>query len=240
MGSYLKYADTATFQEVSITFDVIISETHEIVSKVTEHPVEEGVTITDHVRPEVDKIKLTVFISNTPIEGGATRGVDLPLDAYQTFGVPPPPPVQFLPTPGAINRAVTRAIEGAPSVATRANVMTFDKETDFVKERLTLLRNVKDKAILVSLFTPKWLYNDMLLEEISMSRSEDTGTGAELTLSFRQIRIVAAKTIAAPKPRDLRGNLKKPAGKVATKDPPPEKAQSLLSKGLGLGRALRF
>ena len=48
-------------------FDAVLSEEHERDAEVTDHSVEQGVAITDHVRPEPDRLTLEVFVSNTPV-----------------------------------------------------------------------------------------------------------------------------------------------------------------------------
>lgn len=40
----------------ALRFDVILSEGHELSSKVTEHPVEKGASITDFVQKNLDKV----------------------------------------------------------------------------------------------------------------------------------------------------------------------------------------
>lgn len=70
-----------------IEFDVA-DETHAVSSDVTDHPVETGVNISDHVRPRPKTFTIEGIISNTPIGifaaadafvgglGGAGRGED--------------------------------------------------------------------------------------------------------------------------------------------------------------------
>jgi hypothetical protein len=50
-----------------IEFDATLTETHTSSARATEHPVEEGASVTDHVRPELDRVALEGFITNTPI-----------------------------------------------------------------------------------------------------------------------------------------------------------------------------
>lgn len=50
-----------------IDIDACLEETHDLGNMVTDHPVEEGMAITDHVRPEPDRVTLRCFVSNTPL-----------------------------------------------------------------------------------------------------------------------------------------------------------------------------
>lgn len=50
-----------------IEFDVSVSETHKSTAKVTDHPVEVGANISDHIVDEPDELSMSLLISNTPI-----------------------------------------------------------------------------------------------------------------------------------------------------------------------------
>lgn len=52
--------------EQAFVFDVTDSETHEQPAKVSKHPVEEGSDITDHVRAEPLRLKMSATLSATP------------------------------------------------------------------------------------------------------------------------------------------------------------------------------
>lgn len=50
-----------------IQLDASISEDHSVEAEVTEHPVEEGADISDHVRRKPDRLTIQGWISNHPI-----------------------------------------------------------------------------------------------------------------------------------------------------------------------------
>ncbi len=54
-------------QTFFMEFDATLNETHDSSSDITQHPVEDGSVITDHVRPRPDALSLNVFVSNHPI-----------------------------------------------------------------------------------------------------------------------------------------------------------------------------
>lgn len=61
----------------SLTVDAVLTETHTFSNTVTDHPVEEGMNISDHVRKNPDGLVLECFISNTPLGStGASRQVE--------------------------------------------------------------------------------------------------------------------------------------------------------------------
>jgi len=51
----------------SVTFDASVNEDHSGTSTTTDHPVENGSDITDHVREEPDTLTMNVIVSNHPI-----------------------------------------------------------------------------------------------------------------------------------------------------------------------------
>jgi hypothetical protein len=51
----------------AIVMDAVINETHTLTNTITEHPVEKGGDISDHIRPEPDEITMQCVISNTPL-----------------------------------------------------------------------------------------------------------------------------------------------------------------------------
>ncbi len=50
-----------------LEFDVCETETHKGTAKVTQHPVESGATIADHIVDEPDTLDLVLRVSNTPL-----------------------------------------------------------------------------------------------------------------------------------------------------------------------------
>ena len=96
----LYWTPTTKSPEGQLGFDVTESEALELSSTVTEHPVETGANVTDHVRKNLDKLTLVVFVSNTPITDenfvdptqprGTVNNVLLSGDNLYTGPVPPP------------------------------------------------------------------------------------------------------------------------------------------------------
>lgn len=52
---------------VALTFDCLESESVDLESEITDHPVEVGANITDHARNKPDRISIVGWISNTPL-----------------------------------------------------------------------------------------------------------------------------------------------------------------------------
>lgn len=60
-----KYTGPTLIGDVAI--DCTVTETHTATATVTEHPVESGANITDHIRPEPVQLSITGIVSDTPI-----------------------------------------------------------------------------------------------------------------------------------------------------------------------------
>lgn len=59
----------------SVTLDVDLNNQFDLSVEATDHPVEEGANITDHARAKPVEVKLTGFVSGSPLDGsdGPTR-----------------------------------------------------------------------------------------------------------------------------------------------------------------------
>jgi len=63
-----------------VQFDCSVSETHSDEATVTEHPVEEGTNISDHIRKGPASLELNGIVTNTPIVYLASLQAISPLD----------------------------------------------------------------------------------------------------------------------------------------------------------------
>ena len=68
-----------------VILDVAISETHTLQARATDHPVESGCSVIDHIQPLPDSIQLEGVISNTPTAflGLPALGLRQASDAFQ-------------------------------------------------------------------------------------------------------------------------------------------------------------
>lgn len=221
------------FDSTILMFDAVTSEQAEHTATVTEHAVEQGANIADHVRDGLDTVTLEVLVSNTPTRdvngmyGGTIESVELKVPKFDK-GVPL--------TPGGIMSAGIDAIKGliSPEEPWKAQVLTFPSKFNAVKDVLTMLDDWKKQGMVGSVITGWKLYPSVVITKVSPSRNAQTGDAASFSLEFREIRVVESKMITAPIPTEARGAIKKPKGRQPTsfvRDPAPKK--SLLKKLLG-------
>ncbi len=57
----------------SLVLDAVIQETHSYTNTITSHPVETGFDVSDHSRPEPDKITLECVVTSTPLDGSDSQ-----------------------------------------------------------------------------------------------------------------------------------------------------------------------
>lgn len=188
----------------ALTFDAAPGDTHLWTATVTEHPVEKGVAITDHVRPGAFRLSLDVIVSNMPLS--------LPDAADDSFtdGVKRSATQVALQLPGA--RRIDQLAQGPNTPATtvdiapKAQATVWQWSTPFervrkVYEALTdLIGDAPPDGITV--MTSLAMYDMMEIVNISVPRSVQTGTSAiRFTLEMQQIRTVESETVTPPAPK---------------------------------------
>lgn len=203
---------------LGLTFDLTLSETHEDVSEVTEHPIETGCNIADHVRQTPLSLALEVFVSNTPLYADILKG----RGRWRSFELTPPEyEAPFEPTPGAIFRAAGGAIKAVgdallgPSAPLKTQLLGFDSGFDAVRETQTILTDLKNRAVTLTVYTMSQVYANMVLTHITLPRTEYGG--AAFTLELRQLSTVQSANVAAPKAAEKRGAPSVNKGAQATK-----------------------
>jgi hypothetical protein len=231
MGAYIQTSDGALF------FDLVETEQHERVFEATTHAVEEGASVTDHIRPGLDTVTLSVISTMSPIVAGfltkrgktplvgANRGQQTSTNLdVKTFKP------GFVPTPGGLFNAATSAIGSLISGGDpiyKADVLQFETGFNSPSETYAILRDIQDKRKPIVVVTPVWDYPDMILTRVNMKRSRDTGTGSAFDLELKRIRTVQTKIVDAPKPTVPQASPKKPKGSKAVDEVQDPKRTSL-------------
>lgn len=203
MGAYLTWKASKGF----LAFDVVTSETITKTSVSTDSPVETGANVSDHVRSELDRVTLEVFVTNAPIQGGNHvnpyskrgdfEGITLAIPKYRQ---------PFNSLSALINAgisALSNLIFGPPSPP-RAVLLQFSEEFNAVQETWNVLDQLRQQATLISVIAPNWSSESMIIDSLSMPRTSIEGDGAKISISFKQIRIVETKQTLAPVPAEPR------------------------------------
>lgn len=183
-------------QVQSIVFDAVVRATHESSAEITEHPVEAGANISDHVRANLDEVVLEVVVSNTPIEQPKT----------QMEGV----------TSSQAGLEILDPETGL--VLAKASVLVFDGEFDRVRTVHEELLNLKNAGTVVGILTPLRDYSNMIIRRVSPVREAATGDSLVAVVEAREIRIVESEVVDAPEPAETRGSGSRNRGRRNNED----------------------
>jgi len=192
-------------QEQSILFDATVRDSHESSATITEHPVEEGADIADHIRPDLDRVSLQVVVSNTPVVSPSDHSDGLTGSQR---------PVDLLGPNGEVLAA--------------ANVLVFDGPLTRVRSVYEELLDLMRSGTTVNAITSLREYESMGLTRVSPIREAKTGDALIATVDLKQVRVVSSEIVAAPEPREPRGNESSERGRENTEDEGGE-GQSLLA-----------
>lgn len=182
-------------QEQSILFDATARDSHESTATITEHPVEEGANISDHVRKDLDRVSLEVIVSNTPIVAPKdhTDGVVGDIKSVQLTG------------PNGENLA-------------RAQVLVFDGGLGRVRSVYEELLDLMARGVRVTLITSLREYEGMAISAVSPVREAKTGDSLTAGVDLQQMIVVSSEIVAAPEPRETRGNRDQERGRENTEE----------------------
>jgi hypothetical protein len=173
-------------QTFHLTLDATVKETHELSAQVTDHPVESGSNLTDHIRTLPARISLQGIISNTPIvvpvDGAdSARGIQVLVEGAQ--------PTILVPFGGRVPLGLPRQ---------QASVLGFDRQFDRVLVARQQLELINQRGILVSIVTTFKTYYSMAFESISFDRDKDTGNAVSVQLSAKEVLIGQVTSASVP------------------------------------------
>ncbi len=187
-GAFLSWKQTPLSDTEILYWDCIVKENASFKAHVTRHPVEAGVDITDHIRPEPKSFTLQGYISQSPIRTGnviLSRHNEV-LDIVQ-----PPSSLPFL---GTLQQAAV------PNASVSIQPYETDTQTDLVLIVTEALQALQAEAQLVTITTPHWSYDNMIVETFDVSGTSEYGTGRMYDVTLTEIRTVQSLTVQAPIP----------------------------------------
>lgn len=199
----------------TVSVDSCLDETHTLVSTITDHPVEEGFNVTDHSRPEPERVSLRCFVSNTPLSTEqVARSIRQGIVAFTTSAS------------DSRNLSV-KGIDGRGRA-------TFDQ-----------LERMRVNGELLKVVTTLRTYaksdtEGMMIESLTIPRTRTNYDGLEFTVNLKRIRIVRNAS-STQKNTDKRTRRKKKQGqKLVDKEhgPEPRKvtAAKQTARAAGYGR----
>jgi hypothetical protein len=225
MAFYIYAVDGSGFA----AFDLLESETHTETCKATEHNVEDGSPVTDHVVIESSMLSLSLGVTNTPTgpdpdKGrGATMPIEIDLPTWQAG---------FDGTPGAQFRALSQLNGGPVPQTATVHPLVFVPSFDRISETEQILLDIKNGAKLCGCVTSSRTYDNMVIERAELRRDKP-GMGM-FSIDMRQIRFVKTASVQAPQPLEPRGQPMKKAGQQAPQQTPEQDVAARRSVVIGL------
>jgi len=153
-----------------VTLDATLEETHSFTNEITEHPVEQGADITDHVRPRPVELRLRGIVSNTPLDSSLTNAL---LTAIPALGI---------------------------TAASAAQAQSLLALADASKQTYETLRFLSETGSPCIVYTPFRNYSSMVISSLEITRNQTTGAALAFSVSFREVTTVesASVTVALP------------------------------------------
>lgn len=178
-------------QTYNVSLDATLSQSHESTNTVTEHPVEDGANMSDHIRPDLDTLSLEGVISNTPVflpadNVDGAREIDVEVEGVAT-GVRIP-----LPGIGALvgNIPITPTPKGV--------VRGYDPEFDRISACYAALLALRNGGTLCRVVTHIRIYESMAIRRLGVLLDPTTGHALPLSMEFVQIRIGSTEEVPVP------------------------------------------
>ena len=200
---YVRTDDTGTDTFVILEVDAVMSESHEVMATLTDHPVERGADLSDHKRPGQRRYRLEGLVTNTPIGS-------IPLSGENSSA-----------------NDVSGAVRDSPAKAT---VLQFSDRFDRVRDVLDALTVLVETAQLVTVTTDVRTYDAAQIVGVVAPRSAEAGDSITFTVDITQVRIAETRDVGAPVPRQPRGRRTRDNGAQAAREaetsPPDQNAST--------------
>lgn len=193
----------STEAEHSLIFDAVLSISHDPSATVTEKAVEGSAAISDHKRPNRDVVSLEAIVTNTPL------------------GDPPP---------SGYGRGAAPSTTGPSAGGAPMDVLQFPSAFDRVGDVHYTLRRLAREPTLVTLITPRRVYDRMTVVSVSDPQEAGRPDSARFLVELAEVRLAETLETDAPEPREARGRrTRNDGGQEATEaDEDPRANQSTL------------
>jgi len=166
-----------------IVFDAVKSEDHSLSATVTEHPIEDGSVISDHVIHQPDTLSIEGLVANSPInyvDSYAVTGRDDSLYTAETIG--------------SFNNIYTSGgpKTGQVSTSKLGAIYLINKDAAASKANAaySIMKKIMKKSIPLTVKTGLDVYTDMIITEIKSHRDAINGDSWSPSISFKHIQRV--------------------------------------------------
>ena len=155
---------------------VTVEERHHDELEITEHPVQQGASIADHAFKRPSEITVKAMWSNSPNDTGLMSSAK-----------------QLASLAAALNPNINSAlniVEQVLGLVGVFNASTFGNNASNVKVVYDYLNQVQQSLDLMTLYTGKRRYDNMLLKSLIIETDKENENSLNLTMVWRQIFVV--------------------------------------------------
>ncbi len=194
----------------SLTFDSTLREVFTSSGTLSEHSLETGATISDHVRHAPDRVSLECFVSDSPpfvpaslMDGiqGSVQRLDLAMGKRRELAE------------GSRNGRAARY--RTKSETQKTEVLKFDQAPGRVRRVLDELRRLKDANTLVTGLGLEVEIDEMLIQSISAPKAVEDGESITFRIELVSVQFASSEIVAVPEPDEPRGRPTVDAGATA-------------------------
>jgi hypothetical protein len=192
--------------------NVMTSETVSLESDVTEHPVEEGVDVTDHISPKPVSLTLELYFTDTVTRPDVAGN---PAVLSKTLELPDPPSLGLFATVTSTTNIIN-AIGDLLGGEKKKYVASYYEAPSISRlhEAQAILERLRNEATLVTAFTSIGVYEELLVQIVTTVVDNTTGkNGGRISLNLKHIRFVQSDVTLALPIGPVRAQPKKDAGK---------------------------
>ena len=169
----------------SIPFDLLVDESHSLEFDISEHTVEGGSSVSDHVQPRLRRVQVNGLFTNHSIDGRKSGYVNYGSEKQDGS-------IEISTKPDVVE------IDGVQGVGNDALDMMFEAVKELARSRET-----------VRVVTSLEVYPEMVFESLKYARGPEDGESIKFTAELREIKTAEVETTFRdgvwnpPQPKDL-------------------------------------
>jgi hypothetical protein len=160
----------------NIETQITIEEVHSDEMEITEHPVEQGATISDHAYARPSEVIITMAWSNSPNNSGTLN--------------------QLLGAAANVSPVLQKVIGAAELVGGIAKALSSGAPV--VMQKYNAILQLYNNRALFDVYTGKRVYKNMLIKSLATTTDQKTENSLILRMTCRQILMAQTQTVTVP------------------------------------------
>lgn len=193
----------------AIKFDLIVSETHSIEAQVTEHPIEDGSVVSDHIRELPRKGSLSGLVTNYPLQKDFYQ---LPTAFYEKLSA--------LGNQNLLESFVAQYGYKPSKGPTKADYEGLERPKNRASDTWAAFKALMATRTPVTISTGLEKYYTAVVTKVETSRESSTGDALTFHVEFQEIKVVTLTEVAittVTKPLNLKTATNRQASPKASK-----------------------